>query len=509
MKRATGSLAGNASPIFESDDRHETKDDGALSVMPPTYREGMLNLPSHWRAGTTSKSGAFMGGKWGRPLRLIIDHASLPDDPALRLLDAFAGRSDAQLFSTDATRAWHVEISPQPNRNQALTVSFVEPGGGGRECGVWGPPWRPHAERTVAEHGGDVDETYRALVLAQACTMHDLDGFVTSFPFAERGWGTFAQKARVQNVREAAALLGLYLRAHGDFTVQQEGNHGTFLAPHNFYAGAAVAPLRSYPDWLRLAVGRWRSARGPVAHDLLRGLELRLGRALRARDYLVVRTRALRPDDSWEEALFFFEAFLLSAAGALDALARYCHVVAALGGSREAAGWRKRDWREKRMLKARTELAPVIGHEDTRLRATTEVVGLLRNYIHGEALTQQLSDDRQPGITDYLMGKLVIGGQDGERLQAAAAHLPGLAGAVAEEWPEGVASVLPARLLPPLLANLYAAVNELMDAFALDQATLQAAEPFPLDFWVPGHPYRKNLVLLCGLPLPDAASAEP
>ena len=476
--------------------------------MSPTYGDRVLNLPSHWRAGTTSESGAFMGGKWGRPLRLVVDHASLPDDPALRLLDAFAGRSDAQLFSTAAGRAWHVEISPEANRNEALTVSFVEPDGGGRDCAVWAPPWRPHAEETVAEYGGEVEETYRALVLAQACARHDLDGFVTAFPFAERGWGSFVTKAHVQNARQAAALLGLYLRAHGDFTVRQEGNHGTFLAPQDLYAGAAVAALRRYPDWLRLAIGRWRDGHGSAAHDLLRGVELRLGRALRARDYFVVRTRALRPDDSWEEALFFFEAFLLSAAGALDALARYCHVAAEIGGGRKAVGWRKRDWLEK-MLKARPKLASVIESDETRLRATSEVVGLLRNYIHGEALTQRLSHDDQPGITDYLMGMLVVGGQDAERLRAAASHLPGVDDAVAEEPPEGVASVLPARLLPPLIANLYAGVNELMEAFALDQATLQAAEPFAPDYWVPGYAHRENLMLLFGLPLPDAASAEP
>jgi hypothetical protein len=163
----------------------------------------------------------------------------------------------------------------------------------------------------------------------------------------------------------------------------------------------------------------------------------------------------------------------------------------------------------RRLLKARPELEPVTTREDTRLRATNEIVGLLRNYIHGEALTQQLSDGSQPGITHYLMGTVVIGGRDAERLRAAATHLPGLDRAVADEWPEGVASVLPARLLPPLIANLYAAVNELMETFALDYATLQAAEPFAPDFWVPGHAYRENLLLLCGLPPPDAASAEP
>jgi hypothetical protein len=468
----------------------------------------VLNLPSHWRAGTTSETGAFMGGKWSRPLRLIIDHPSLPDDPPIRLLDALAGRSGSQLFSTDVTRPWHVEISPRANPNQALTVSFVEPDGGGRDCAVWAPPWRPQAERTVAEYGGDVEETYRALVLAQACTMHDLDGFVSGFPFVDRGWASFAKKAHVQDAREAAALLGLYLRAQNDFTVQQEGNHGALLAPHTFYAGAAVAPLRRYPDWLRLAVGRWRNGAGAAAHDLLRGLELRLGRALRARDYFAVRTRALRPDDSWEEALFFFEAFLLSTAGSLDVLARYCHVAAGLGGNREDAGWRKGPWREKRMLKARPELEPVIGRDDARLRATNDVIGLLRNYIHGEALTQLLSDDRQPGITDYLMGTVVIGGRDAERLREAATHLPGLETAVIKVWPEDVASVLPARLLPPLLANLYAAMNELMDAFRLDEATLRAAEPFARDdYWIPGYSFRDDLVSLCGLPPPDDAES--
>jgi len=467
------------------------------------YGENVLNLPNHWRAGTTRESSAFMAGDWSRPLRLIIDHASLPDDPSLRLLDAFAGHADAKLFSTDGRRACHVAISPHPNRNQALTVSFVEPDGGGRDCGVSAAPWRPNAEQTVAEYGGDVDATYRALVLAQTCATHDLDGFVTTFPFAQRGWRSFTTKAHVQDARGAAALLGLYLRAHGDFTIQQEGNRGTFLAPETFYAGAAVAPLRRYEDWLRFAVGRWRNADGPIACDLLRGMELRLGRALRARDYFLVRTRALRPDDSWEEALFFFEAFLLSASGALDALARYCHVAAELEGKLgPAVGWRKRDWWEKKLLKARPELAPVIADEDSRLRATNNIIGLLRNYIHGAALTQRLSDDREPGTTDYLMGKLVVSGPDAESLRSAAVHLPGLDGAVVDERQQGVASVLPAQLLPSLIANLYAAVNELMEAFALDRATLQAAQPFEPYFWVPGHPHTDSLMLLCGLATP-------
>ena len=51
-----------------------------------------------------------------------------------------------------------------------------------------------------------------------------IDGFVTGFPFGARGWGSLAEKAHVQDARVAVALLGLYLRAHGDFTVEQNSS---------------------------------------------------------------------------------------------------------------------------------------------------------------------------------------------------------------------------------------------------------------------------------------------
>jgi hypothetical protein len=46
------------------------------------------------------------------------------------------------------------------------------------------------------------------------------------------------------------------------------------------------------------------------------------------------------------------------------------------------------------------------------------------------------------------------------------------------------------------------AADVVADAVALDQPTLEAAEPFAPDFWVPGYPYRENLALLSGIPLP-------
>jgi hypothetical protein len=42
------------------------------------------------------------------------------------------------------------------------------------------------------------------------------------------------------------------------------------------------------------------------------------------------------------------------------------------------------------------------------------------------------------------------------------------------------------------IANLHAAVNELMEAFTLDHAQMQAAEPIAPDFWVPGHSYART-----------------
>lgn len=42
-----------------------------------------------------------------------------------------------------------------------------------------------------------------------------------------------------------------------------------------------------------------------------------------------------------------------------------------------------------------------------------------------------------------------------------------------------------------VIATLYAAVNESVEVFTLDQARVQAAEPFAPDSWVPGHFYRE------------------
>jgi hypothetical protein len=58
-----------------------------------------------------------------------------------------------------------------------------------------------------------------------------------------------------------------------------------------------------------------------------------------------------------------------------------------------------------------------------------------------------------------------------------------------------MAITLPTRRQTPgqVIANLYAAVNELVEAFTLDHAQMQAAEPFAPDFWAPGHSYRENL----------------
>jgi hypothetical protein len=103
-----------------------------------------------------------------------------------------------------------------------------------------------------------------------------------------------------------------------------------------------------------------------------------------------------------------------------------------------SADWRRDKWRVQ--LVAREELESVIGEPQSRLRATNDVVGILRNYIHGEGLSQTISDDREHATTDYLAGKLVIGGKDAERLVGAAAHHPGLEAALEADHAERVVS---------------------------------------------------------------------
>lgn len=263
-------------------------------------------------------------------------------------------------------------------------------------------------------------------------------------------------------------------------TVEVDGSHATFLDDRRFYPAAALAALPRYLVWLCGAVATWRTHSDPPQFALVKGLSVRLGRALRARDYFNVRVRSPRPEDAWDEALFFFETALVSLNGALDAAARFCHLAYCLNAPVWSASWSRATWREE-LLGVAPELKELLDPSSGRLVQCRTLVSVLRNSIHGEALTEELHSGgaEGPRTMDYGLGAVAVASSDGRRLLTAAGSLGGADSWGLEERFNQDVLILPARFLQRVISTVLRVLDELMVASAPEVGP--AADEPPLD----------------------------
>jgi hypothetical protein len=85
-----------------------------------------------------------------------------------------------------------------------------------------------------------------------------------------------------------------------------------------------------------------------------------------------------------DEAHFYLDVVLMQLSGAFDVLARVAHLANGMTGSYDRAGWRKRRWR--RELASHDPDLAALTNEGMAARDAIELISLLRNTIHGEAL---------------------------------------------------------------------------------------------------------------------------
>ena len=347
------------------------------------------------------------------------------------------------------------------------------------------------------------DEAFRALVLAHFCSQYDVDALVTEAPFLHLPkWKNLAESSHLQSAKRAAALLGLHLRAHRDFTVRCTNRESTFLKEENYYRGAATAALTSYPALLDAAQGIWHSTGDARPVSLLRGMETRLGQALRARDYFHVRVRSFSPAETWDDAVFFFEFALLLMGGALDAGARFCHRVFNVAGDERLVSWRNRRWRRslRDAVPDLTKLAE--GRSAQSPLPIANAIGILRNFIHAEALSNEFhfdgGIDEEPLIMDFNQGALALPPDDGKRFRQFVNVLGD-----EEEWGvregfRGVVLLLPAPFLERALAKTLGALAELADVLS-HMLIAHREDRFDPSFSIPGYVYANELLALTGL----------
>jgi hypothetical protein len=461
------------------------------------YKPSMLNVPKHWRISSAGRHSPFSAGTDARPLRIVLDDATATGDAASTLLEQFSARPGFELYHTHPAASARVAIGDRDVRG-VIPVDYVLPGGGGQRMALASSAWLDKGvELSAREFGATRDEARRLLTLAAACARHEIDALVCNSPLlATQHWSGLAQRARVSTPQDAAALLGLYLRAHNDFTAHAQGGHGVFLDDERFYRGAAVAVLPGYESWLAAAVADRRHRDDPQRFRFLRGMETRLGRALRARDYFAVRIRSARPDDAWNEALFFFDSALLSLGGGLDAAARFLHVTFSLSGDARWAGFAREQWCAS-LRAAAPHLAGLTDPAGSLLTACARSVGVLRNYVHGEDLSQEQYDDG-PGIgtVDYGKGALVLPEPDAERLLAATQLLGDPEAFGLQRTATGPLLVLPASFLARIVPAVLQALGELTTRADLQGSFLADMERV---HWLPDVGREHELRLLMGL----------
>lgn len=336
----------------------------------------MLNVPTRWRAPLSfADDSPWTDGERGRPLQILVDDATAKRGYALETLDELAGRLDAAVLHTDPKAQWRVEVADQPDVNGALAVRLVAPRGI-RVGAIPASLGRDAYSRALAaERRVGVEDVLRLLRLDQVAHGFGADAIVTGLDMHRP---TRPARAGLPEgfagSSSACSLLGLYLRAHNDFTVRVDGRNSTFLEAESFYLTAAASALHAHSGWVRAAQLVWRQGSAELVR-LLRGVEIRLARALRMRDYFAVRIRHWRPDDIWGECLMFFEAYLLFLDGAMDSAARFCDRAAGVLSHRGQLGWRT-PWVDA-LRASDSRLADVLEPQG-RLRSAAGAVGVLR-----------------------------------------------------------------------------------------------------------------------------------
>jgi hypothetical protein len=458
----------------------------------------MLNVDKHWRLSTPGAHSPFSGGKDARPLRIVLDDATAGGQPASVLLEHFSRRPGVELYHTDPEVSGRISIG-EPDARGAIPVEYVLPNGRGRRTALASSAWlHEGADISACEFGAARDEAFRVLTLAAACERHEIDALVCSSALLDTDyWSGLARRARRCTPEAGAALLGLYLRAHNDFTVYARGGNGVYLDDERFYRAAALATLPGYESWLAAALADRRHRNDSRRFRFLRGMETRLARALRARDYFLVRIRSARPDDTWDEALFFFDAALLNLSGALDAAARSLDVAFAVSGDMRSAGFAREAWCA-RLSEAAPHLAGVIDPANSRLIACARAVGVLRNYVHGEDLSQEHHADASGLETvDYGQGALVLQEPDAERVLAATQILGEPEEFGLERGHMGPLLVLPATFLTRIVPMALKALGEL--TARNDGGEVPSLADAERAYWLPDVDHKRELQLLTGL----------
>jgi hypothetical protein len=203
-------------------------------------------------------------------------------------------------------------------------------------------------------------------------------------------------------------------------------------------------------------------------------------------------------DDAWDEVLFFFDSVLVSLSGALDAIATLAHQTYRLAGPARFASWRS----QRRWIPELRKIAPDVAamtDDGRHSRAVIDVLALLRNSIHGPALSGRLYDrNGRVGIRDFMRTTLAFDGEEAAEIRAALDVLS----SENVRWgswdhDDRILLVHPGRFAEAAVAAATGVARDLLQA--MDTVQIATADAEPPEGWLPEQRYQDNALLLIGL----------
>jgi hypothetical protein len=328
-------------------------------------------------------AGPFTHRGHGRALSFLVDAPCVLPELPNRLLLALGGRDSVRVYSAVPGTSGGISFGGPVAGQYYLPVSVDGPDG---QVAIGVPAWES-VERTAgvlaAEHRVDEERAKTVLSLAALVRSSDVfDELVLSEECQAGPLGRYARTALTP--AEAVALLGLALRASGDFAIAKKGSTTVVISPRWFYRAVALAHVTGLEAWLGAALAVWHDG-NPEPMRLADGIATRLGRALRARDYIQVRLRSRDFEATWDEVLFFFDAVLTQLMGALDQLARLLQAVYVIKSRRPS--WRRKEWLEE--LTAADPRVGELAQPGQEVADVIDLVAEMRNHIHEAPLSDE------------------------------------------------------------------------------------------------------------------------
>ncbi len=294
------------------------------------------------------------------------------------------------------------------------------------------------------------DQRERDALAADAATAVEADLLITERPYLLGARRIRTPCVTLRQVPEALAMVGLYLRWQGEFFLWRgaDGRGGLTANEWLYYQIGAVALLPEQWRWSRGKAAALQPGVPDPVGDLNSALLLRVVRVLRTRDSFHRAFNLPQQRDAVRTLLMELDTILAMLMGAVDASARFIHVLLELQGNQRAAGWQKSGWRSELTGQSRP-LADLFA-DGTPLADVLTILGRLRNTVHGQAIEATMRQRRlardAPIILPTEHERQILACMDNVGGRAVWGVQPGAGGAVAVDPGRFVEQLFPAVL---------------------------------------------------------------